>query len=89
MLRITLARQSEEEVELKVEGRLGQENVALLEQEGKRWLEEAGQLVLDLGNLRFIDEEGAVLLRRWSAAGVRWHGGSMFVHELLKSYGLE
>ena len=43
VLRVTMVSQAEEAVVLKVEGWVSEENVALLEQEGARWLREAGR----------------------------------------------
>ena len=89
MLRINLAWQTSKEVGLKVEGWLWKKDVALLKEEGERWLGEVDRLVLDLEELQFVDEAGAALLRGWKAAGVRWRGGSIFVRAQLRGYGLE
>lgn len=87
MLRITLVEQTPEQVVLKVEGWLCREHVALLEQEGTRWVGEIDQMVLDLNGVRFIDEAGAALLRRWTGEGVVVRGGSAFVQLMLESDG--
>jgi len=88
MLRITVVSQTPEEVALKVEGWMCGANVGLLEQEGGRYLEEAGRLVLDLKGVQNIDEEGMALLQRWSGKGLKLCGGSLFVQALLNRYGL-
>lgn len=88
MLRITVVEQTPEQVVVKVEGWLCRENVALLEQEGARWVGEIDRFVLDLSGVRFIDEAGAALLRRWAGEGVVVRGGSAFVQLMLESDGL-
>jgi len=88
MLRITVMEQAPEEVVLKVEGRVCRGNVALLEQEGARWLGQGCRLVLDLSGVQFIDEAGMKLLQRWAGEGLVVRGGSMFVQAMLESYGL-
>lgn len=87
MLRITVAPQREEVI-LKVEGEVSGEDVALLEQEGARWLWKARRMVLDLTGVQFIDEAGIALLRRWSGERLALRGGSPFVRELLMTHGL-
>lgn len=88
MLRITLVSQTKEEAVLKVEGRVSGADVELLEQEGTRYLRNAGRLALDLTGVRFIDEAGVALLRRWSGERLALRGGSPFVRALLTDNGL-
>lgn len=83
MLRITVMSQAKKEVVLKVEGWVAGEDVVLLEQEGGRWLQQVEHLTLDLSGIRFIDEAGVALLKRWSKEGVALRGAPMFVRELL------
>jgi len=88
MVRLTVVSQSSEEVVLKVEGWVDEESVALLEEEGERWLGEAERLVLDLDGVKHIDPAGLALLRRWSGERLVLRGGAMFMQQLLKTHGL-
>ena len=88
MLRITLVTQTDNEVVLKVEGWVSGEYVRVLEEEGSRWLERAGYLVLDLGGVRFIDDAGISLLQRWLADRVLLCQVTPFIHTLLEAYGI-
>lgn len=89
MLRVTVVSQTKEEIALKVEGWVSEENVVLLEQEGARCLQEAGRLVLDLTGVQFIDQKGVTLLQGWSGKGLVLCGGSTFVRALLAANGLD
>ena len=83
MLRITVMSQTDKEVALKVEGWVSGPDVGLLKQEGGRWLRQVKHLTLDLSGIRFIDEGGVALLKRWSKEGVALRGAPMFVRELM------
>lgn len=86
MLRISVASQSTEEAVLKLEGRVGREQVPLVEQELQA--RRGQRLVLDLEGVRHLDSAGLDLLERWHQAGVQLRGGSLFVRTLLQSRGL-
>ena len=88
MVRIELESHTPGEVVLKVEGWIGAEDTPLLEQEFCRWGEEAQRLVLDLEGIRSLDQEGSVLLERWTAKGVVLRAKSSAVKGLLRTYGL-
>ena len=88
MLRITVISETGEEVVLRVEGWISGRNVALLDQEGTRWLRKGVPLVLDLNGVRFIDRAGMALLQRCATEGVALRGGSPFVRSLLTRHGL-
>ena len=88
MVRLTVISQTKEEVVLKVEGWVSGENVALVEEEGTRLLQEAERLVLDLKGVKFIDREGIALLKRWSGDRLVLRGPSPFVCTLLEQHGL-
>jgi anti-anti-sigma factor len=88
MLRITLESQTLDEVVLEVAGWLAGEEVELMEQEMGRWYQEGRRLVLDLEAVKYIDESGLALLKRWAEKQLVLRGGSTFVSMLLKSYGL-
>ncbi len=83
MLRITVVSQTPDEVVLRMEGWVSGTNVELLKQEVTHWFREAKYVVLDLTNIRFIDEAGITLLQGWSKKRLR--GGSLFVHTLLEA----
>jgi len=89
MLRIMLIFRSAEEVILKVDGRLAGADVELLEREGEPYLREKKCLVLDLEGIRFIDQAGIDLLRRWSGKQLKLRHKSPFVRALLKAHGLD
>ena len=88
MIRITVVSQSGEEVVLKVEGWVSDENVRALEEEGERWLGEVGRVVLDLSGVRFIDDAGIALLQRWQGDRSVLRGASPFVHAVLAAHEL-
>ena len=89
MLRITVVSQTREEVVLKIEGWVSGEDVDLLDQEGTRCMEESERLVLDLADVRFIDDAGIALLQRWSGERLMLRGASPFLRVLLSTHGLE
>ena len=89
MLRIDIVSESAEEVVLKVDGWLIEGNLRLLDQEGRRHLQQGKRLILDLGGTRFIDRAGIVLLQEWSGERFALRGASLFVRELPKAYDLE
>ena len=88
MLRITVVSQTREEVVLKIEGWVSGEDVDLLDQEGTRGMEEAERLLLDLRDVRFIDDAGIALLKRWSGERLMLRGASPFLRVLLATHGL-
>ena len=88
MLRLTVLSQNPEEVVLKVEGWISEENVDVLAEEGERWLREDVCLVLDLSGVRFIEDAGIELLRRWHGDQVVLQEASPFVHALLEAHEL-
>ena len=97
MIRIDVVSQTQKQVVLKVEGRLGGIDVDLLEEEITRWLKEVDHLVLDL-DVKFIDRDGIALLKQWAqeplnqgnepGLPVTLTGGSHFIRSLLKTHGL-
>jgi len=89
MVRLTIRSQTPEEVVLEVDGWVSEADVEILEQEGTRLLREAERLVLYLNGVRFIDEAGIELLRRWLEEGLVLRGGSLFIRTLLESHGME
>ena len=88
MLRIEVTSESPAAVVLKLEGWVSGDGVGLLEAEGRRWLEQGRELVLDLDGVQFIDPQGLDLLEGWSGARLELRGGSLFVRTLLHNRGL-
>ena len=88
MLRLTVKSQTPEEVVLQVDGWVSGAEIDVLEEEGTRLLQESDRLVLELKGLRFIDEAGMELLKRWSRNRLILRGASPFLHKLLEEYGL-
>ncbi len=88
MIRLTVISQSGEETILKVEGQVSGSNVVLLEEEGTRLFRETQRLVLDLTDVRFIDQEGLAVLKRWSGDRLVLRGASLFLRTRLREHGL-
>ena len=88
MLRITLESQTSAEVVLKIEGWLSTENLSQLQEEGTHRLQESCRLVLEVSNMKAIDEAGVYLLRQWSKEGLILRSASSFVSAMLEAKGL-
>ena len=88
MIRLTIRSQTPEEVVLEVDGWVSEADVEILEQEVTRLLRETERLVLHLNGVRFIDDAGIDLLRRWLGEGLVLRGGSLFIRTLLGAHGL-
>ena len=89
MLRITCESETAEEVVLRLEGWLTGTDVTLLEREGSDRLRHSERLVLDLTQMKFIDEAGLSLLKTWPGDRMVLRGGSKFVRALMAEHGLE
>lgn len=85
MLRISVTSQTPTEVVLKLEGWMVREAVGLLQQEGRRWLDQGRRLVLELDGVCFIDRAGLELLVGWTGSRLVLRGGSPFVGAQLHS----
>ena len=88
VLRISVVSQNGEEVVLKVEGWVSEENVSVLEEEGERWFRQVSRLVLDLSGVRFIEDAGIELLQRWYGERLTLRDLSPFLHALLEAHHL-
>ena len=88
MLRITRASGVDGEHELRVEGWVAGEYVALLEQAGQEYWRDPGRQVLDLAGLQSIDQAGIALLQRWAEAGVVFRGCSPYIRIVLAQHQL-
>jgi len=89
MLRITLHAPTHSRIELRLAGRIGAEEVALLESELHRLSQNGTLLVLDLEGILFIDRAGLDLLETWVGEGMQLRGGSAFIQKVLTAHGLK
>jgi anti-anti-sigma regulatory factor len=89
MLHVTVQAQRQEETVLGVQGWIAGISVSLLEQAVEGHQQAGQRLVLELSAVRFVDEAGLALLRRWTGEGIALRGGSPFVRKLLEIHGLE
>ncbi|MCI0484069.1 MAG: STAS domain-containing protein [candidate division NC10 bacterium] len=83
MLRIDKIGEDDATVTLKLEGRIVDRWVAILEHECSRILRGPTGLALDLAGVTFIDRGGLALLKRLRSHRVRLVNCSLFVQELL------
>ena len=84
-----MERQCSTEVEIKIEGSLSSQSVAVLQEEAERWQHPQRVLVLNMAGVRSIDETGIALLRDWADRGpLRLQQTSRSVSALLESHGL-
>ncbi len=88
MLRISLVESSGKKVVLRLDGDLSEREVTVLEHEGDKWRRITENLVLDIQELRHIDEAGIALLQRWADQNVSLQRVSPFLRELLEKYGI-
>jgi ABC-type transporter Mla MlaB component len=83
MLKITSKTSSDHGEQLRLEGRLTGASVEILRDECHRLLERDATVVLDLGQIAFVDRDGLALLRRLERRGVRLLNLTPFVAEAL------
>ena len=88
VLRISVIKSSCKEVVLKLEGDLSEAEVSVLEQEGDYWLEQTSRLMLNLQELRHIDEAGIALMQHWVGKRITLQYSSPFLRELLEKHGI-
>ena len=88
MLRITRLSHSVEQEVLKVEGWLTGPSVELLAEAGQDSRQRGAQLVVDLGGLQAIDEEGIALLKRWAGEQLQLCRATLFIRQLLEQHQL-
>lgn len=85
MLKITRAVLSNQEITLRLDGRVaGQQWVGLLRDSAESALVEGLNLTIDLKNISFIDCEGIALLRNLMNRGVDPVNAPLFVIEQIK-----
>ena len=69
---------------IKVEGRIVSDWITLLEQECHQNMDADRELILDLGNVSYVDENGRLLLRRLLNSAWKLSQCSSFIHQLLQ-----
>lgn len=84
MLCLTTPEQEDGQIVLAAHGDIACGDLLLLSREVERLRRQAGCLVLDLSQVRFVDAAGAQLLRRWAETGLAMRDGSLFVQTLLQ-----
>ena len=89
MFRMTVTDLTDHAVVLALYGKITDEAVPLLAQEGTRYRQAGASLILDLDKVTYIDAPGLALLRLWQGAGLELRGGSPFLQALLAAEGLK
>jgi ABC-type transporter Mla MlaB component len=84
MLKITRVVLPEQEITLRLDGRVAGPWVELLRDSAESALVEGLNLTIDLKNISFIDCEGIALLKNLIARGVDGVNAPLFVIELIK-----
>ena len=84
MLKITRVVMSEQEVTLRLDGRVTGQWVELFRESAESEIEEGLRLTLDLGNISFIDCEGLALIKSLVQRGVQPLNVPFFVVEQLR-----
>jgi ABC-type transporter Mla MlaB component len=88
VLRISVTDESEGAIQLRVEGWLVGAWVEELRQQSQTVFSQAKSLTLDLEKLRFVDSQGAALLRELSRKNVAQLNCSPFIDQQLKETAL-
>ena len=89
MLRITLVSQGDETTTLHLAGRVADDAVDILAAEGHRHLQDTQLLVLNLVEVKFIDEAGLALLQGWAGPRLVLRGASAYLSTVLAASGLK
>jgi ABC-type transporter Mla MlaB component len=89
MLRIAIEKSPGRGLVLVLAGWVADEGQELLTAEITRHREYLPALMLDLQQVKGIDEAGISLLRRWSGRGLKLRGGSGYIRALLAAEGLD
>ena len=84
VIRITETIVGENEVNLKIEGRLLDASVGELERTCERMLADAKRVVLDVACLTYLDRAALASFRRLRLRGVTFANGNAFVTEQLR-----
>jgi hypothetical protein len=84
MLRITRVAESPSHVTLRLEGRIVSDWVSVAERECLTWLQEKPQVILEVGEVTFIDRRGLEMLRRIISPRLQIINASALIKELLQ-----
>jgi len=88
MLRITPIPKPDGTMQLKLAGRINAEQLDLLTCELHR-LGATEKVILDLGEIEFLDGAALIFLAQWDGAPLVLQNGSVFIQRLLKEHGLK
>lgn len=89
MLRLTPMTHNPQQAILKLEGWVVNEDVAVLAAEGRHWLASARLLVLDLADVKAIDDAGLALLAEWAGPRLELRNASAYMRTVLTVAGLQ
>ncbi len=84
MLKMTVVREDEQTITLKLEGRIVGSLVEELEKECEKCLRKKNGLILDLSDVSYIDERGVNTIRSFLGSRIQTVGGSLFLEGLMK-----
>jgi anti-anti-sigma regulatory factor len=87
MLRITKIEQNGSPVTLRLEGKLSDQWVALLEGECRALISQKKMVLLDFSDVTFIDDRGVEMIRRLPASSIRIINGDSFIEDLIDRGG--
>lgn len=84
MLRITSKKEGEKRRILYLEGKISQDWVKELDTEIKKGIDKGEKVILDFLRVRYLDDEAAEMLSRFSAEKVEKRNCSLFIQEMLE-----
>ncbi len=83
MLRITAKKEGSRRRILYLEGKISQEWVKELQTEIKKGMDKGEKVILDFLKVRYLDDEAAEMLSRFSSEKVEKRNCSLFIQEML------
>ncbi len=86
MLRITKLAENPTTTTLKVEGRIVEEYVSVLEEEILRTVQKSQWVVLDFSEVKFVDDSGVRMLNKLTIENVKIINCSLLIRDLLKKW---
>ena len=84
MLRITSKKEGEKKRILYLEGKISQDWVKELDTEIKKGMDKGEKIILDFLKVRYLDDEAAEMLGRFSPEKVEKKNCSLFIQEMLE-----
>jgi len=84
VLRLTQTSNANGEIVLRVEGRIVSDWAGVLEQECLKLLDQGSRVVLDIGQVSYLDRRGVRVLRQLLQKRLRILNGTPLVEELLQ-----